>query len=357
MKRRILTLALLTLLLLTGWAQALSPSLEEAAPEAASLANGSPEDGFGLFSGMRSLLRTSLEELQEYMFSGIKSIAAIMAGVILLGVVESAAPAGKEVLNKYVSIAGALWVTAVSAGDLSSLMGLGQKTIQDMSLLSKTLLPALAAAEAASGGVTAAAVKQTAAVFFASLLLHTIEGFLLPMTHLYVGIAAAGTALEGETLDRIGELLKKAVSWALCGLLAVFTACLTVSGAIAGAADAQAVRVAKSAVSAAVPVVGSILSDAAETVLAGAGVLRGTVGSIGMLAVLGYCLLPVLRLGLQYALYQGASLVAAAAGPKKLTRLLGMLADAFGLVLAMTAASAVLLIIAVISSLTAAAPW
>ena len=76
-----------------------------------------------------------------------------------------------------------------------------------------------------------------------------------------------------------------------------------------------------------------------------------------MLAVLGYCLLPVLRLGLQYALYQGASLVAAAAGPKKLTRLLGMLADAFGLVLAMTAASAVLLIIAVISSLTAAAPW
>ena len=108
MKRRILTLALLTLLLLTGWAQALSPSLEEAAPEAASLANGSPEDGFGLFSGMRSLLRTSLEELQEYMFSGIKSIAAIMAGVILLGVVESAAPAGKEVLSKYVSIAGAL---------------------------------------------------------------------------------------------------------------------------------------------------------------------------------------------------------------------------------------------------------
>lgn len=359
MRKRILAipLAAVVLVLLASQALALSPGLEEAAPGAAALVTDSTADGFGLFGGVQTLLRSSLAELQEHLFSGIKSIAAIMAGVVLLGAVESAAPAGKDTINKYVSITGALWVTAVSSGDLTSLIGMGQKTIQDMSLLSKALLPALAAAEAASGGVTSAAVKQTAAAFFASLLMHMIECLLMPMVYLYIGTAAAGAVLEGEVLDRIGALLKKAVGWILSGLLVLFTTYLTISGAIAGAADAQTVRLTKSAVSAAIPVVGGILSDAAETVLAGAGLLRGMVGSFGTLAILGCCLLPVLRLGCQYMLYQGATLVAAAAGPRKLSRLLGMLADAFGLTLAMTAASAALLMIAVISSMTAAAPW
>ena len=45
---------------------------------------------------------------------------------------------------------------------------------------------------------------------------------------------------------------------------------LTASGAIAGSADAAAVKAAKMTISRAIPVVGGILSDAAETVLAGA---------------------------------------------------------------------------------------
>ena len=134
-------------------------------------------------------------------------------------------------------------------------------------------------------------------------------------------------------MERIGGLLKKAVIWILSGLLILYTSYLTVSGAIAGAADAQTVKMAKSAVSAAVPVVGGILAEAADSVIAGAGLLGG-----------------------QYLLYQGASLVSSAAGPGKLTKLIAMLGDAFGLVLAMTGAAAVLLLVSLISSITALSP-
>ena len=269
---------------------------------------------------------------------------------------ESAAPAGKDTLGQYVSITGALWITAVSAGNLNALIGLGQQTIVDLSQLSKALLPVLAAAEAASGGVTAASARQVAAVFFSDILLTAIERVLLPAVYLYIGTAAAGAVLEGELMERVGSLLKKLIGWALGGLLTLFTAFLTISGAVAGTADAQAVKVAKAAVSAAVPVVGGILSEAAESMLAGAGLLRGLLGAFGALAVLSFCLVPFLRLGGQYLLYQCASLAAAAAGPKKLTGLLTALGDAFGLVLAMTAASALLLLISLVSSLTAVVP-
>ena len=198
--------------------------------------------------------------------------------------------------------------------------------------------------------------REVGAVLFSDVLLAVIDGLLLPMVYLYIGVAAAGAVLEENALETIGELLKKVVVWVLSGLLVLFTTFLTVSGAIAGHADAQAVRLAKSAVSAAVPVVGGILSDAAESVMAGAGILKGMIGAFGALAVLSACLVPFLRLGCQYLLYQGAGLVAGAAGPKNLTALLRKLGDAFGLVLAMTGTSALLLIITLVSSLTAVTP-
>lgn len=357
MKRILLVLAVLCLLSGQAFAAetpaSLPPELRQAAPEAAGLISENPEEGFGLRAGIQALLKEALEDGKSFVIAGLRSAAAIMAGVILLGVAESAVPTGKEMIGRYSSAIGALWITAMAAGDLNALIGLGRETITEISLLGKALLPALAAAEAASGGVTAASVRQVAAVFFAGVLLSVIEKFLLPAVYLYIGTAAAGAVVEGEALERIGELLKKAIGWVLSGLLVLFVTYLTVSGAVAGAADAQAVKLAKSAVSAAVPVVGGILSDAAESVLAGAGLLHGMVGAAGTLALLGVCLTPFLHLGCQYLFYQAASLVSAAAGPKKLTRLIAMLGDAFALVLAMTGASAVLLLVSLLSSMMA----
>lgn len=356
MKRMIFLLAALFLLGGQAYAAGLPPDLVQAAPDAAALANEDPEDGFGLLSGIRSLAGDAFAEWKSTLFSGLRTTAALMAGAILLGVAESAAPVGRETLSRYGSAVGALWITAVAAGDLNALIGLGRAAVAEISLLTKMILPALAAAEAASGGVTAAAARQAAAVFFAGVLTALIENLLIPAVYLYIGIAAAGAVIEGETLERLGELLKKAVGWALSGLLALYVSYLTISGAIAGSADAHAVKLAKSAVSAAVPVVGGILSDAAESVLAGAGLLRGMAGTAGTLALLGACLTPFLRLGCQYLFYQAASLVSAAAGPKKLTKLIAMLGDAFALVLAMTGAAAVLLMAALLSSVTAVSP-
>lgn len=362
--RRRLTAALLWLLFLgalggqalAAQLPALPPELEQAAPEAASLVSGDAGDGFGLLSGAEALLREGLEEAKDNLLAGVRAVAALLAGVLLLGAVESAAPAGRELVGRCTAVTGALWITAVSAGNLHALIGLGRETIVEITQLSKALLPTLAAAEAAGGGVTAASVRQVAAVFFADVLLTVIERILLPMVYLYIGAAAAGAVLEGEIMERIGALLKKLTGWILSGLLTLFTAYLTISGAVAGSADAQAVKLAKSAVSAAVPVVGGILSEAAESVLAGAGLLRGVVGTVGALAVLGACLTPFLRLGCQYLLYQGAALVASAAGPKKLTGLISMLGDALGLVLAMTAAAALLLVISLVSAVAAVSP-
>jgi len=344
----------LLVFLLSGQAIAaqngLPVELERIAPEAAGLLNGNAEEGYGLAQGASTLLNYALSDLKEYLFAGIRSIAMILMGIILLGVVESLADGG--ISARHTTLAGALYITAVSAGDINALIGMGRDTIENVSVLSKVLIPALAAATAATGGVTSASVRQVTTVFFVDVLLTVIDRLLIPLLYLYIASAAASAVLEQGTLEGIASLIKKGISWILAALLAGFTAYLSISGAIAGAADAQAVRIAKTAVSTAVPVVGGILAEAAESVLAGAGVLRATIGAFGTLAVIALCLLPFLRLGLQYLLYQGAVVIADASGPKKLAKMLSMLGDAFALILAMTGASALLLIISLVSTLT-----
>lgn len=355
--KRILICIALCFFLLGGQAGAeeiaLSDELERAAPQAAQLMNDSAEDVFGLGKGATVLLRRALSDAKQYILSGVRSLASILVGVVLLGIVESVA--GEGIASRRCELIGALFITAVSAGDINALIGLGRDTIGNVAALSKVLIPSLAAATAASGGVTGATVRQVATVFFSDVLLTLIDRLFIPMLYLFIACAAATAVLDSGVLDGIAAMIKKVIGWALGILLSLFTAYLSVSGAVAGAVDAQAVRVAKAAVSTAVPVVGGILADAAETLLAGAGVMRSMIGAFGALAIVALCALPFLRLGGQYLLYQAAVFVAQAAGPKKLAGMLKMLSDAFALMLAMTGASALLLIIALVSTLTVVA--
>lgn len=328
--------------------------LRQLDPETAATVETHGEEGVG--SMLWGIVTSAMGEARDFLLSGVRAVGRLMAGVVLLGAVENLAPMEREKLSRCVAAAGALWVTAASADDLESLIGLGRETVEKIDLLGKGLLPVLAAAGAASGGAAAAAARQTATVLFSNVLLTAMDRLLLPMVYLYISTATAGAVLEGELMDRLGELLKKGICWALGILVTAFTVYLSVTGAVAGAADARAVKLAKAAVAGAVPVVGGILADAAESVLAGAGILRSVAGTFGVVALLGMFLLPFLHLGIQYLLYQGAALVSAAAGPARLTRLLVRLGDAFALVLAMTATAAVLLLIAVIASLSVTLP-
>lgn len=136
----------------------------------------------------------------------------------------------------------------------------------------------------------------------------------------------------------------------LTGALILFTGYLAVSGALSGSSDALTAQLTKNAISTAVPVVGGIISDAAGSVLAGALVLKNAVGAFGMLAVLAICLLPFLRLAVQYLLYKLTAFLAATVGSAPLVGLIDALGSAFGLVLGMAGCCSLLLLISIASS-------
>ena len=90
----------------------------------------------------------------------------------------------------------------------------------------------------------------------------------------------------------MAELLKTVCTKLLTAALLAFTLYLTVGGIFAGTVDSARVRVTKTAISGMIPVVGGIIAEASETVLAGAGLLKGAIGVI--LGMVGSCALVLL---------------------------------------------------------------
>ena len=193
---------------------------------------------------------------------------------------------------------------------------------------------------------------NTSTLFAADALTTLIQELLLPLVYCHIALASAGAALPESGLDKLADGLKKLISWLLCGAVTAFTLYLSVSGVLTGSADRAAVKAAQTAVSGAVPVVGSILAESAEMVLSAAHSLRAAIGAAGVLGVLLACLAPLVRLSVQFLLYRAAAFVSAVSGVKPLERLLEQLGDAFALVLGMTAACAALLLAALLVSIS-----
>ncbi|MCI8687808.1 MAG: stage III sporulation protein AE [Lawsonibacter sp.] len=306
-----------------------------------------------LDQGLSNLFSDVLGQAGALFRVSLATAMKLIAVVLLCSLAESVkAGEGLQAAN----IAGALAITALTMTDMAVMIGLGRDTLGRMEDFSTLLLPVMAVLTAATGHVSAAAVRQGATVLFSQLLITAMDRLLIPLVYAFVAVSCAHAAVGNPGLKKVADLLKSAITFVLTALLLAFVGYLTASGAIAGSVDAAAVKAAKLAISRAVPVVGGILADASESVLAGAGALRGTVGAVGLMVVLAICLPPFLRLALQYVVYKGAAALCATVAQPQLAGLIDAIGSAFGLVLGMTGAGALVLLVSLVSAIGAVTP-
>lgn len=305
-----------------------------------------------LDEGAKTLLERVEEHLPGALRDAVQGALLLLVVVLLCAAAEGVRAAGTPGGIPVSVMAGALAITGLAASDMSVMLGLGRSTIDKMQGFSQVLLPVMATFTAASGSAGAAAARQVATAMFSSLLLTLIDKLLVPLVYAYVAACTAYAAVGNPGLKKVAELLKWVVTTSLTTLLIVFVTYLSLSGTFSGTADAAALKATKMAISNAVPVVGRIISDAAETILVGAGLLKNTVGLFGMLAVLALCIVPFVHLGIHYLTYKFSAALAATLADSRLSELIGGIGTAFGLILGMTGACALLLLVSMVSALT-----
>lgn len=341
MKTLLIALLAAAALCLPAGAMELPDGLDAAVPQ--ELLEGAREEGL-VTRGAAYLWETLRSSLSDALAASLRGAVSLMLLALLCGLIEGTAEGAGESAAQFAPYAGVLGAAALAAGDVNSLMSLGLQTLDELSVMAKLLLPTVAAAMASSGSVGSASVWQVGALMASDAFLMLIRDVLVPASWCMLGAAAAGALLPQSRLRELADGVKTLISWALRAILAAFVGLLSLSGLLAGTADRTAVRVGKTVISGALPIVGEILSEATEAMLAGAGALKNTLGVLGVFAVLSLCLTPLLRLTMQYLLYRAAAFFCGVVGSETLRGFLEQLSSAFSLLLAMTAGGAFLLL-------------
>ena len=301
--------------------------------------------------GFKALWEQAGELLPSLLRDTAGGAARLLLVMLICAIAESgfaAAGASMQILR----LAAVLSAAQIALSDVNYLIGQSVSVMEELNVFSKALLPALSAA-ASAGGAVSAGMRQVVTILFSDLLLTLIRTCLLPLVYLYIAAVTADAMLPTHRLRRIGEGIRRGVTWLLTGLIFLFTAWLSLSGAAASAADAAAVQLTRTAISTAVPVVGGMIAEAGDSILAAASVVKSTLGIFGLLAVIGTCLEPFLQLGIQYLLFKLTAFASESVGGGALAELLDGLGSAFALILGMAGSCALTLLIAVSAFLTA----
>ena len=340
MRKTIISLLLAFLLAATVCGTELE-TLEEGLPEEAEEIMPEIHDA-DFWGGLKELILSGLSGTGDSLKSGLKLCGILLGIALLCSVVDFSSLSG---YGGAVSVAGSLGICGAFLGTAQAMTGLATDTVQKMSDYSACMLPVLASAAAAGGGMTAAAALYAGTMMFSQLILQLISKLLVPAVFFYLAVATAESALSNEALSELREFIGWLISKALRILVYAFLAFTSITGVISGAADAAAVKATKATLSGMVPVVGGIISDASETLLASASILKSSVGVFGMIAVLAICILPFFHIGIQYLLLKITAAVGGTVGLPQHVKLLKNFSTAMGYLLAMCGTTCFLLLI------------
>ena len=303
-----------------------------------------PEDTESFADGLWFVVRSAMEQFLPEITDAASSCLGIFAVMILLSIVDVFPGANQTVIH----LAATVLLGVILLQPSNALIKLGSDTVIQMTEYCKLLLPVLTGALAAQGGVTASTGLYAGAAFFSSVLSVLVTNMILPMLYSYLCLCLASAAIGESLIKDLKEFVKWLITWGLKIILYVFTAYIGITGVVSGTADASAVKIAKLTISGMVPIVGSIISDASETILVSAGIMKNAAGVYGILAILAILVGPLLKIGAQYLLLKLTAYICAVFSRKQESELLKDFSGGLGMVLAMTGTVCLLLLISIV---------
>lgn len=328
------------------WSIALPASALEiqapAVPESGKLWMPENEDSLG--DGLAELIDKALSNLVPELKLAAGFSGKILAIVLLASVLKSVTGSVKNVCVIFESVG----ICTVLMGHTGNLLTLGMDTVREITDYGKLLLPVMTAALAAQGGITASAGLYTGTAVFNAVLSTVITSVMMPGIRLYLVISMVSSVTGEEFLKRMAEFLKNCSAWIMKTMMMVFTTYLGITGVVSGTTDAAALKAAKVTISTVVPVVGSILSDASEAVLVGAGIIKNAAGIYGILAILAVFAGPFLRLLAHWVVLKLTGAVCGIFGSKSATSVVDAFSTAMGFLLAVTGGCCVMVLVSTV---------
>lgn len=350
MKRVAIILLLMCMLALPAHATSIGEIAQQMPQSARELAGVEQEGEGNLVSKFATKLwGTAVSAVRDSLRAATRASFLILAICALAGIVQSfATSANIKLPVNIIKIAAVIAIAIISVQGAGSVITEIGKSLAELKIMLHTLMPAFTVATATAGSPIASVATSAATMFFASTLITVGEKVIFPAAYLFILIYAAAQITGNQLIIKVPRLIKWSVMACYKIALTLFTIYITMTGVLSGGADVLATKAARVTISGVVPVLGGILADSADTLLAGATMLKNSIGVFGMAAAVAVCLLPFVRaLSLMMAFKITAAIGGSIAGGN-VSQMLEGVADSYSILVGLLASCCAAVFIVII---------
>lgn len=258
----------------------------------------SAENDAAELSTWQFLLSMLGKSFTDALSSVLPSFAKMICLIALTAILKGLTGLADGKSAEFISLVSTLCISSVFVLSQYNTVTFLLERLSDISSLASCLLPILVTLYCAGGNTAAAGVGGAGLSVFVfsveqifSKLAFPVFGSMLCL----VSVSASG-ALK---LDGFIRSLKRTYTNFITLVMSVFCAALASQSLIAGARDSVSLRAAKFITSSSVPIVGSSVGETLKTFAAGVGLLRKSIGIIGIVMILILTLPTIILLLLQ----------------------------------------------------------
>lgn len=296
--------------------------------------------------GNTNLFNNMLNVLGRETKTAVSNIGIIMIVIIIHSILVTISEnLGNKSVSQIAYFVEYMIIITLVLNNFGDIIGMVKEAIIDLVGFSNSLIPLLITLMLTTGSIVSAGVIKPVLLFLINFIGNFIIDFILPLVMIGTTLGIISKISNEVRIDKLAKFLKSAGAWILGIIMTLFVTVLSLEGSITETVDGVTAKTAKAAVSTVIPVVGKILGDATDAVIGCAGILKNAVGLIGVLVIVGICIVPIIKLSLLSFTYYIASCICQPIADEKIINLLDSIGDTFKILLAIIFCISVMLII------------
>ncbi len=280
--------------------------------------------------------------------SGITALVSILVIIVIHSILKTISEGlenkGVSQITYYVEY---ILIVTLIMTNFTSIIEVVRQTIQNLVGFMNSLTPILITLMITTGNITTANVIQPVILFLISFIGNGILTVILPLLLVSTVLGIVSNISDKIQINKLSKYFKSSIVWILGIALTIFVGALSIEGTLTSSVDGLTAKTAKAAVSNFIPVVGKILGDAVDTVIGCSAVLKNAVGLVGIIIIIGICILPIIRLSILTISYYLATAICEVIADEKIVKLLEQMAGSFKILLAILFATSTMLLIGV----------
>lgn len=293
-----------------------------------------------------TLLKKILNILGKEVTTNIKSLVSILAIILIHSILKSISESlENNNISKLIYYVQYILIVTVIMSNFTDIIKLVQDTTGNLIGFMNALVPLLITLMMYTGSITTSSVVEPIILFMINFIGNIIQNLIIPFVLVFTSLVIISKISDKVHIDKLSKFFKSGIVWFLGVVLTVFVGVVSLEGTLSSSVDGITAKTTKAVVSSAIPVVGKILGDAVDTVLGCGIVLKNAVGLVGVVIVIGICIMPILKLFVLSVSYKLLSTVVQPIADEKIIDLLEQIGDIFKIFLGILCAISFMLII------------